>query len=89
MPYSKSRGTGRDAELGFANRHTEETAQIVRRDFVTEAARMGRSMQNMYSRMRRRVGREREEGCMVCVEGRRGAEEGRGRKGREGGDAEM
>jgi len=43
----------------------------------------------MYSRMRRRVGREREEGCMVCVEGRRGAEEGRGRKGREGGDAEM
>jgi hypothetical protein len=42
LRYSKSRGTGRDAEeSGFANRHTEETAQIVRRDFVTEGGENG------------------------------------------------
>jgi len=42
VPYSKSRGTGRDAKVSeFANRHTEETAQIVRRDLVTEGGENG------------------------------------------------
>ena len=89
MPYNKSRGTGRDAEVsGFANRHTEGTAQIVRRDFVTEGGEDGgEHAEYVLWDAEEEEGREGERGGVYGVGGCGGTEVcGRGRGGWRCGD---